>query len=104
MLRSGDLLTPAPRDPEALSTRNLPRGEIGDFCVIEGAGAYCSSMAAAIIPFPKPRSAPQEDGRLYLIHKRQTFDQIIERSSSVKTSVSVDSPSVSCSLVRMQSM
>jgi|TARA_Y100000022_G_scaffold196244_1_gene203012 diaminopimelate decarboxylase len=77
---SGDLLTPAPGDPEALSTRNLPRGEIGDFCVIEGAGAYCSSMAAKNYnSFPEAAEVlRKEDGRLALIRKRQTFDQIIE--------------------------
>ena len=63
-----------------LSTRNLPRGEIGDFCVIEGAGAYCSSMAAKNYnSFPEAAEVlRKEDGRLALIRKRQTFDQIIE--------------------------
>lgn len=77
---SGDLLTPAPGDPEALYPRNLPRGEIGDFCVIEGAGAYCSSMAAKNYnSFPEAAEVlRKEDGRLALIRKRQTFDQIIE--------------------------
>ncbi len=77
---SGDLLTPAPGDPEALSPRTLPRGEIGDFCVIEGAGAYCSSMSAKNYnSFPEAAEVLRLlDGRLALIRKRQTFDQIIE--------------------------
>ena len=77
---SGDLLTPAPGDPEALATRNLPRAEIGDFCVIEGAGAYCSSMSAKNYnSFPEAAEVlKKEDGRLAQIRKRQTFDQIIE--------------------------
>ena len=77
---SGDLLTPAPGDPEALSPRNLPRAEIGDFCVIEGAGAYCSSMSAKNYnSFPEAAEVlKKEDGRLAHIRKRQTFDQIIE--------------------------
>jgi len=77
---SGDLLTPAPGDPEALSPRNLIRGEIGDFCVIEGAGAYCSSMSAKNYnSFPEAAEVLRlEDGRLAHIRKRQTFDQIIE--------------------------
>ena len=77
---SGDLLTPAPGDPEALAPRNLIRGEIGDFCVIEGAGAYCSSMSAKNYnSFPEAAEVlRREDGRLALIRKRQTFDQIIE--------------------------
>ena len=77
---SGDLLTPAPGDPEALAPRNLIRGEIGDFCVIEGAGAYCSSMSAKNYnSFPEAAEVlRREDGRHALIRKRQTFDQIIE--------------------------
>ena len=43
---SGDLLTPAPGDPETLSPRILTSAEIGDFCVIDSVGAYCSSMTA----------------------------------------------------------
>ena len=42
---SGDILTPAPGDPELLSTRELPVTAIGDFCVIDGAGAYCAAMS-----------------------------------------------------------
>lgn len=41
---SGDILTPAPGDPEMLATRELPVAGIGDFCVIDGAGAYASGM------------------------------------------------------------
>ncbi len=43
---SGDILSPAPGDPELLSPRILPVTQIGDLCVIDGAGAYCSAMAA----------------------------------------------------------
>jgi diaminopimelate decarboxylase len=77
---SGDLLTPAPGDPEAIMTRKLPRGEIGDFCVIEGAGAYCSSMSAKNYnSFPEAAEVLRKvDGSLAFIRKRQTFDQIIE--------------------------
>ena len=41
---SGDILTPAAGDPELLATRELPFAEIGDFCVIDGSGAYASAM------------------------------------------------------------
>jgi diaminopimelate decarboxylase len=77
---SGDLLTPAPGDPEVLATRRLPRGEVGDFCVIEGAGAYCSSMSAKNYnSFPEAAEVLRKiDGTLALIRKRQTFEQIIE--------------------------
>lgn len=77
---SGDLLTPAPGDPEVLATRRLPRGEVGDFCVIEGTGAYCSSMSAKNYnSFPEAAEVLRKiDGTLALIRKRQTFEQIIE--------------------------
>jgi diaminopimelate decarboxylase len=43
---SGDLLTPAPGNPEALAPRIMQQAEIGDLLAIEGAGAYCASMNA----------------------------------------------------------
>lgn len=42
---SGDILTPAPGDPEALAPREIHRANIGDYVVIEGVGAYCSAMS-----------------------------------------------------------
>ncbi len=43
---SGDLLTPAPGDPETLQTRALNKAFIGELVVIGGTGAYCAGMAA----------------------------------------------------------
>lgn len=43
---SGDLLTPAPGDPEKLGPRELTKASIGDLVLIGGTGAYCASMAA----------------------------------------------------------
>jgi diaminopimelate decarboxylase len=43
---SGDLLTPAPGDPEVLRPRLLPKAAVGDIVLVGGAGAYCASMAA----------------------------------------------------------
>ena len=43
---SGDLVTPAPDEPEVLLPRKLGGGASrDDLVVIEGSGAYCSSMA-----------------------------------------------------------
>ena len=77
---SGDLLTPAPGDPEALAPRSLIRGEIDDFCVIESVGAYCSSMTAKNYnSFPEAAEViKKKEGNLALIRKRQTFEQLIE--------------------------
>lgn len=43
---TGDILTPAPGDPEAIKPRQLNQAKIGDLLAIGGAGAYGSSMRA----------------------------------------------------------
>lgn len=75
---SGDILTPAPGDPELLSTRPLPEAQIGDLCVIDGAGAYASSMT------PKHYNSYPEAAEVLLgeckmpqlIRRRQKLDDI----------------------------
>jgi diaminopimelate decarboxylase len=76
---SGDILTPAPGDPEALSTRDLPVARPGDFALIGGAGAYCAAMSAKNYnSFPEaPEVMLNTDGRIRLIRQRQTLDQIL---------------------------
>jgi diaminopimelate decarboxylase len=67
---SGDLLTPAPEDSGKLQPRELPEAQIGDLCVIEGAGAYCSALSAKNYnSFPE---APE------VIRRRQTLEQIVQ--------------------------
>jgi diaminopimelate decarboxylase len=43
---SGDLLTPAPGDPDSLLPRRLHEAAIGDLVAIGGTGAYCAGMSA----------------------------------------------------------
>lgn len=43
---TGDILTPAPSDPEGLEPRELRRAQIGDLLAIYDTGAYCRSMSA----------------------------------------------------------
>lgn len=77
---SGDILTPAPGDPEELGPRHLLEAKIGDIVVIDGSGAYCSGMSTKNYnSFPEAAEvllAP--DGSVHLIRRRQTLDQIIE--------------------------
>src|SRR4029077_8634216 len=75
---SGDLLTPAPGQPETLAPRVLAKAEIGDVCVIEGAGAYCSGMSAKNYnSFPEAAEVLlREDGALRIIRRRQSLEQI----------------------------
>lgn len=75
---SGDILTPAPGEPETLAPRELIRAEIGDLLVIGGAGAYCASMPAKNYnSFPEsPEVLIENDGSLRQIRKRQRLESI----------------------------
>lgn len=77
---SGDLLTPTPQDSGELGPRELAKAAIGDLCVIEGVGAYCSAMSAKNYnSFPEAAEAlVRENGEVVLIRRRQTLDQIIQ--------------------------
>jgi len=77
---SGDVLTVGVDDPESLQPRTLAKAAVGDLCVIEGAGAYCSSMSAKNYnSFPEAAEAMLEtDGSLRLIRQRQTLEQILQ--------------------------
>ncbi|ADE54827.1 diaminopimelate decarboxylase [Coraliomargarita akajimensis] len=70
---SGDILTPASGDPELLATRTLPVTEIGDLCVIDGSGAYCSAMSTKNYnSYPEAAEVMlDEANRPHLIRKRQ---------------------------------
>lgn len=76
---SGDILTPAPGDPEALAPRQVSRPEIGDLVVVGSAGAYCASMSTINYnSYPQaPEVMIEADGSLRLLRKRQTLDQIL---------------------------
>ena len=76
---SGDILTPAPGDPEALAPRWVPRPKIGDLVVVGGAGAYCAAMATINYnSYPQAPEVMRElDGSLRLLRQRQSLDQIL---------------------------
>lgn len=75
---SGDILTPAPGDPEALAPRWVPRPRIGDLVLIGGAGAYCAAMSTINYnSYPQaPEVMLEPDGSLRLLRRRQTPEQI----------------------------
>ncbi len=83
---SGDLLTPAPGDSELLNPRELEEAAVGDLCVIEGVGAYCSAMPAKNYnSFPEaPEVLLRETGESVLIRKRQTLAQILENELRIE--------------------
>ncbi len=75
---SGDILTPAPGDPEALSPRRVARPEIGDVVVVGGAGAYCAAMSTMNYnSYPQaPEVMLEPDGALRLLRRRQELSQV----------------------------
>lgn len=75
---SGDILTPAPGDPEALAPRMVPVPEIGDLVIIGGAGAYCAGMATINYnSYPQaPEVMLEPDGSLRLLRRRQDLSQV----------------------------
>lgn len=77
---SGDVLTPGPGDPESLAPRRLARPDIGDTCVIGGAGAYCSGLAGKHYnSFPEAAEVLlTSDGGFQLIRSRQTLEEIVQ--------------------------
>jgi diaminopimelate decarboxylase len=77
---SGDVLTPAPSDPEGLAVRMLTEARVGDLLVVEGSGAYCAAMSPKNYnSFPEaPEVLLTNEGQLKLIRKRQTLDQLLQ--------------------------
>lgn len=75
---SGDILTPAPGDPEALAPRRVPRPRIGDVVVVGGAGAYCAGMATINYnSYPQaPEVMLETDGSFRPLRRRQRLEQI----------------------------
>ncbi|KAF0095195.1 MAG: diaminopimelate decarboxylase [Puniceicoccaceae bacterium 5H] len=82
---SGDILTPAAGDAEALAPRDLPEAEVGDLILIRDTGAYCASMPSKNYnSFPEaPEVLLRTDGSFALIRRRQTLDQILANELSL---------------------
>jgi len=77
---SGDILTPAPGDPEALAPRRVRRPRIGDLVIVGGAGAYCAAMSTINYnSYPQaPEIMREPDGALRLLRRRQRLEQVWE--------------------------
>ncbi len=77
---SGDILTPAPGDPEALAPRTTHRPRIGDLVLVGGAGAYCAAMSTLNYnSYPQaPEVMLEADGSLRLLRRRQRLEQVWE--------------------------
>ncbi len=75
---SGDLITQEEGGGPQLRTTAVP--EIGDLVVMEGAGAYCSSMSLKNYnSYPEsPEVLLDIDGSLKLIRQKQTLEQVLQ--------------------------
>src|SRR5262249_1436644 len=75
---SGDILTPAPGDPEALAPRRVPLPAIGDLVVIGGTGAYCAAMSTINYnSYPHaPGVLPRGAGTLGRVRRRQALARV----------------------------
>jgi diaminopimelate decarboxylase len=75
---SGDILTPAPGDPEALAPRLTRMPAIGDLVIVGGAGAYCAAMSTINYnSYPQsPEVMLETDGTLRLLRKRQNPEDV----------------------------
>jgi len=84
---SGDLVTPAPDQPEVLQPRELAAAAVGDICVVEGAGAYCSSMSTKNYnSFPEAAEVMVDAaGEPHLVRQRQPLEQIWQNELPFKS-------------------
>ena len=69
-------------NPDKVEPINLPSNtEIGDFCVIKGVGAYCSSMSLKNYnSFPESAEVMvvAKSHEIKVIRKRQDYESIME--------------------------
>jgi len=74
---SGDLMTPAPGEPETIKELVLTKATADDIYVIESAGAYCSSMSTKHYnSFPETPEVMIVAGKVHLIRKPQAIEEI----------------------------
>ena len=85
---SGDLVTPADGEPETLFERPMGKAEIGDMLVMEGAGAYCSSMSTKHYnSFPEAAEVMVDGDQMHVIRARQDYKEIWANEVSLPGSV-----------------
>ncbi|MCM8532067.1 MAG: diaminopimelate decarboxylase [Lentisphaeraceae bacterium] len=80
---SGDVFTLT--EDDTLQPRTLLKAELGDLVVIEGAGAYCSSMNLANYnSFPAlTELLADKDGKLHILKKAEKVEDLLAREEVV---------------------
>jgi len=75
LCESGDIFTQ--EEGGFVAARSLPVAAVGDYLVIEAAGAYGSVMASNYNSKPLAAEVLIADGRPHLVRARQTFDDLV---------------------------
>lgn len=75
LCESGDIFTQ--EEGGFVRSRMLPVAEVGEFLVIECAGAYGAVMGSNYNSKPLAAEVLIEDGRAQLVRRRQTFDDLV---------------------------
>lgn len=76
LCESGDIFTQ--KEGGYVETRRLPVSSVGDYLVLEVAGAYGSVMASNYNSRPMAPEILIENGTPRVIRRRETFDQLVE--------------------------
>jgi diaminopimelate decarboxylase len=79
LCESGDIFTQA--EGGFVGTRDLPEAKVGDYLVIECAGAYGAVMGSNYNSKPLAAEVLVADGRAHLVRARQTFEDMIRGES-----------------------
>jgi diaminopimelate decarboxylase len=79
LCESGDIFTQ--EEGGVVCTRRLPVAKVGDFLVLEVAGAYGFVMGSNYNSKPFAPEILVADGRAHLIRARQTFEDLIRGES-----------------------
>jgi len=79
LCESGDIFTQ--EEGGFVCTRSLPAAEVGEYLVIECAGAYGFVMGSNYNSKPLAAEVLIKDGQPHLIRRRQTFDDIVAGES-----------------------
>ncbi len=79
LCESGDIFTQ--EEGGVVARRNLPQAEVGDFLVIENAGAYGFCMSSNYNSKPFAAEVLIEDGTAHLIRERQTIADLVRGES-----------------------
>lgn len=74
LCESGDIFTQG--DGGVVEPRSLPAAQVGDFLVLERAGAYGFAMASNYNSHPLPAEVWLEDGHPQLIRERQSYEDL----------------------------